>query len=207
MRVWLQCEGCPTCGKVHQWEAVVRNLTRAGKISCPCCQGKKKHFCSCQSVAANKHLLAEWHEDNPSPAAVSVGSHKELRWRCSEAACRHVWTAKPHMRFIYGQSCRKCLLKSKAQPSRKSKSKAHAPDPRLAATCPDLAAEWDEKNNVGSAAEAPCGSSMKASWLCKECTWSWQARVGDRACQGSGCPRCQKSSEGQCEYASGQGEL
>ncbi len=91
-RVWLLCGGCPVCSERHQWDARVDNLTQYGDNSlCPFCTSKGPSFCSCRSVAKNERLVAEWHEDNPSPTTVALGNDKKHRWRCSDPTCLHVW--------------------------------------------------------------------------------------------------------------------
>ncbi len=117
-RVWLQCPGCPTCGEVHQWEATGNSLLGRGAqgaiMVCPCCSSKGGSFCSCHAISANPRLAAEWHEDNPPPATVAQGSNKSCKWRCSEAACGHVWEAKPLNRsLVSGTSCPECDRKAR----------------------------------------------------------------------------------------------
>jgi hypothetical protein len=177
-KVWLQCHGCTKCGEVHQWAANANNLTRVGKdVICPSCASRKS-FCSCRAVSSDKYLAAQWHEDNPSPATIALGSAKKFKWRCSDAACGHVWDAQPRNRSS-GTECTECA-------SRKLPSLAHGR--------PDLAAEWDAEKNEFLATEVSCGSHKKGWWLCKLCGGSWQAAVGHRALKGSSCPtaRCQK---------------
>jgi hypothetical protein len=187
-RVWLQCDGCQTCGEVHQWDARVDNLTQYGdKAQCPFCKSKGPSFCSCRSVSKNLRLAAEWHEDNPSPTKVALGNDKRHKWRCSDAACRHVWEASPTSRSRCGANCPECARK------RKGKVK-HA---SLAANCPNLATEWNEEKNGRPATDITCGSKKKCWWVCKECRGAFEARVQARALLGSGCPRCWEDTRGQ----------
>jgi hypothetical protein len=183
-KVWLQCHGCTTCGEVHQWAANVKSLTKVGKdIICPSCASRKS-FCSCIAVSSDKHLAAQWHEDNPSPATVALGSAKKFKWRCSDAACGHVWDAKPYLRSKGGTQCPECARSG-------SKKRYH---PSLAHGRPDLAAEWDDEKNSLLVTEVSCGSDKKIWWLCKLYGGSWQAVVGVRVLQGTACPtaRCRK---------------
>jgi hypothetical protein len=181
-RVWLQCHGCPDCGEVHEWNARVFCLTRGGgdDIVCPACESRTS-FCRCRSVAANKRLAAEWHEDNPSPAMVALGCDKKHRWRCSESLCRHIWEASPGSRNSYRTDCPDC--------ARKRSGKVHYAS--LADGRPDLVAEWDEGRNDWAnwaATGVTCGSDKKAWWVCGKCGGSWQAKIKDRANRGQGCP-------------------
>jgi len=101
LRVWLQCRGCLNCGEVHSWNAQVFNLTAGGPnkdgkgIVCPRCQSRGAKFCSCRAVAKDAALVAEWHEDNPSPDTVPLGSNKKYKWRCPEG---HVYEARADTR-------------------------------------------------------------------------------------------------------------
>jgi len=181
-RVWLQCRGCPICGEVHEWDAQADRLTdRGGDIVCPACESRAS-FCSCRSVAADKRLAAEWHEDNPSPAGVALGSGKKHRWRCLHAGCGHVWEASPKSRSTHGTDCPECARKSHRKVQNAS----------LADSRPDLLPEWDEGRNGYAASSVTSGSGKRAWWTCGRCGGSWKARIKDRASRGSGCPRCQE---------------
>jgi hypothetical protein len=112
-RVWLQCSGCPACGVVHEWSPKCYTLTsrRANRV-CPSCASMVMSLCICNSVAANDRLVAEWHEDNPFPATVALGSSKFCKWRCSAAGCGHVWEARPFTRKV-GCGCPQCARKGR----------------------------------------------------------------------------------------------
>jgi len=151
---------------------------------CPLCRGKGKKGCSCRTVSANEHLAAEWHEDNPSPATVALGSNTKHKWRCGVEACRHVWEAEPRHRLCkLAMNCPECA-------KRERPGKSHRKHPSLLDGCPELAAEWDEAKNSILPGEVTCGSKRKAWWMCRVCKWSWQATVHQRALIGTGCPRC-----------------
>jgi hypothetical protein len=110
-RVWLRCSGCPTCGEVHNWVATIRFFVR-NIGSCPSCTSKGGSLCSYNSVAANERLVAEWHEDNPSPATVTLGSSQSYLWRCSATLCGHVWESRPRERKK-GHVCPQCARKGR----------------------------------------------------------------------------------------------
>jgi len=186
-RVWLQCHGCPDCGEVHEWDASAIALTQwGGDIVCPACESRSS-FCSCRSVAANKRLAAEWHEDNPSPAMVALGSNKKHSWRCMNAACGHVWKVAPDIRSTMDSNCPECARKSNGKIKHDS----------LADDRPDLVPEWDEGRNGRPATDVTCGSGKKAWWVCGECGGSWQARINDRATRGYGCFSCRELFRGK----------
>ena len=54
---------------------------------------------------------------------------------------------------------------------------------------PDIAEEWDYfKNNKPPESYAP-KSEFKVWWICKQCNYSWEARISDRV-RGNGCKVC-----------------
>jgi len=201
LRVWLQCRGCLNCGEVHSWNAQVFNLTAGGPnkdgkgIVCPRCQSRGAKFCSCRAVAKDAALVAEWHEDNPPPATVALGSNTKQLWRCSkpvqgtDAPCAHVWATMPKSRSKYRQGCPKCaagVLGTTRQPP-------------LADGRPDLLMEWDKDKNgtLSPTDKVTCGSIKLVWWTRKQCGGSWQATVINRAIRGGGCPKCLEKSRGR----------
>ena len=62
----------------------------------------------------------------------------------------------------------------------------------LSSERPDLLKEWDyEKNaSICSPNEISVFSKKKVWWVCKTCGHHWQAEVGNRANNNSGCPNC-----------------
>ncbi len=64
----------------------------------------------------------------------------------------------------------------------------------LAAKAPDIAQEWDYKQNTGSPADYTAYSNYKAKWRCSACGHSWAARIENRVGHGdgdgTGCPEC-----------------
>jgi hypothetical protein len=187
-RVWLQCHGCPACGEVHEWNALAHNLTSRGgeDTVCPACDSRVS-FCSCRSVATDERLVAEWHEDNPPPAEVALGSNVKQKWRCSKASCQHVWISIPNSRSSVGTNCPECSRMDNKRGKHKS----------LDLGRPDLSSEWDEMRNGFPATSVTCGSGKLVWWVCKECGGSWQARVAGRAICGCGCPSCCELSRGK----------
>ena len=189
-RVWLQCDGCPRCGEVHEWDAVVKNLTNskaAHGIVCPFCDSRSKliRFCSCRSIAADSKLLQEWHPDNPDPATVAQASGlQKYKWRCTAGRGHTDYEATPANRSSYVNGCPACWKE-------RMRKRSHG---SLAEQRPDLAAEWDPARNGGPPGQLTCGSDFRAWWRCSQCGHSWQARVARRAVEGSGCPNCWPSN-------------
>jgi len=135
------------------------------------------------SISTDERLAVEWHEDKPSPDAVSLGSSHKYKWRCGDAVCGHVWEARPSSpRGPYGSNCRMCALKEWRDRGRVS----------LAKKRPDMIAEWDTSKNTLPATGISYGSSKKAWWLCQVCGKSWQAIVTSRVRQMAKCRACRQ---------------
>ena len=189
-RVWLQCDGCPRCKQVHEWDAEVKNVTRlkaASGIVCPFCDSKSSlsRSCSCRSIAADSKLLQEWYPDNPDPATVAQGSpSQKYKWRCTAGRGHADYEARPKNRSSFGTGCPVCAAEQKGKLSHGS----------LAEQRPDLAAEWGAARNGEPPVQLTCGSGVQAWWRCSQCGHSWQAEVVDRAAKGNGCPRCRESN-------------
>ena len=172
-RVWLQCDGCPRCGEVHEWDACVfalTNSTAASGIVCPFCDSRSKlrRHCSCRSIAADSRLLEEWHPDNPDPATVAQASNlQKYKWRCTAGMGHADFKATPASRSTHGSGCPACAAEQKGKVSQGS----------LAEQRPDLAAEWDAARNEGPPGQLTCGSNVRAWWRCSHCGHSWQAKV------------------------------
>jgi len=128
--------------------------------------------------------LREWHEDNPPPATVSLGSGKHFKWRCSVADCGHVCSAMPKARSHAPRptGCVGC--------HRRSRLKGRGRVPSLAEGRPDLVPEFDEDNNGVLVTEVSCGASRQAWWVCQGCGKSWQTRITHRVTQRPGCCKC-----------------
>ena len=189
-RVWLQCGGCPRCGEVYEWDAIVYNLSRlnaAHGTVCPFCDSRSKlrRFCSCRSIAADSRLLEAWHPDNPKPATVAQASGlQKYKWRCTAGRGHADYEATPNMRSTNGTGCPACATEQHRKVSHSS----------LAEQRPDLAAEWDAARNGGPPGHLTCGSDFRAWWRCSHCGHRWQTVVRSRTVLGSNCPSCQENN-------------
>jgi len=65
------------------------------------------------------------------------------------------------------------------------------PEGSLAASHPELAAEWDTERNSPADPAAVAARSHSAVWWRCAAGHCWRARIGDRTTRGSGCPTCQ----------------
>jgi hypothetical protein len=181
-KVWLRCPGCiHECGRHHEWEARIRNLTRnGGHTVCPYCDYGSYRFCPCRSVENEPRPSKEWHSSKTPANQVAKSSDKKYIWLCPKghppymASCKH--------RCTCNTGCPVCGVE-------KSRTTRH---PLVSVGRPDLAEEWDFVRNPKMSSEVTLGSHYKAWWIC--CSHpehpGWQALVQDRALRGSGCPAC-----------------
>jgi hypothetical protein len=145
-RVWFMCNGCPSCGEVHEWDDTVSHLIKVVKdFVCPCCTFRPPAFCSCRSVATNAWLVSEWHESNPRPEMVYLGNGTKQKWRCSDPSCGNVWKATPSNRGR-GTNCPKCVLTRQRLRKNAGRVVGQA----------DTVSEWYQAGN-GPATNVPAG--------------------------------------------------
>jgi hypothetical protein len=181
-RVWLRCLGCVhECGRQHTWDARVYQLTRNGGLKgCLYCDGKGGLFCMCQTVANEPRLYKEWHSDNPPASQVAKCSHGKFLWLCPEG--HPPYEARCDSRSFRNSGCPEC-----------GSIKCRVPHhPVVSVGRPDLAREWDHKQNARLPCDVSLGSRYRAWWVCSRDPEHrpWQTRVLQRALEGSGCPEC-----------------
>ncbi|MCM3886703.1 Helicase associated domain protein [Frankia sp. R82] len=130
-------------------------------------------------------LLAQWDyakNDPLTPHDVSVGSNREVWWRCA-VADDHRWKARVGKRCAGGR----CPCCSGRQLSSTN---------RLSDRAPDIAGELNEELSGVSASELSVGSNRKVWWNCLAGLGHppWQApvlrRTGGHRLRGSGCGEC-----------------
>lgn len=122
-------------------------------------------------------LLAQWDtgkNGEVTPETVSYGSHAKVWWNCEKG---HSWQAIVKSR-VSGCGCPVCA------------GRLLAPGENdLAATHPELAAEWHPvRNGALQPRDVMPGTRKKVWWQCEK-GHEWQAAVGSRV-QGAGCPVC-----------------
>jgi len=184
-RVWLRCPGCThECGRHHEWDARVSNLTREGRRTvCPYCEsrGRGGRFCMCRSVENEPRLLKEWHSSNPPASKVAKSSPGRFLWVCPVG--HPPYKATCGKRCTHNTGCPVCGVE-------KCRTPHH---PVISVGRLDLAQEWDHERNTKSPSEVTLGSHYKASWVCSSNPEHppWLAEVKSRALSGSGCPACQ----------------
>jgi hypothetical protein len=175
---WWQCPK----DKRHEWPAPLYSRTGQSK-GCPVCAGiRVVPSTSLQTLMPA--LAAEWHPQrngNLQPGDVAPVSGKSVWWQCTK---EHEWRAKIYVRAKGQLPCRICLMDDKS----------------LLAKFPEVATEWHPtKNGKLTAHDVMSKSSKSVWWRCKY-GHSWQALVGNRTENQSGCPYCtgRRASKTNC---------
>lgn len=167
-RVWWKGK----CG--HEWKANIKNRVRGA--DCPYCAGNRiqKGFNDLATLVPE--LVGEWSDRNLplSPDMVAFRSNKEVWWRCIRG---HEWIARIADRSD-GSTCPYC-----------AGHKLYRGFNDLAAMCPELAAEWSEKNVPKKPDEVFPRSVENVWWKCRVCGFEWRAVIVSRV-KGSACPVC-----------------
>jgi len=155
------------CSLGHVWIATINN--RAGGSGCHYC-GNKKVLVGFNDLATTHPELAmqafEW-----DPTTVVAGMKAGRAWRCEKG---HTWAASVYNRARVGAGCPYCAG-TKVWPGFND----------LLTKFPSIAAQaqgWDP-SLVHS------GEHKKRNWICSK-SHIWQAVVGTRTLQSSGCPVC-----------------
>ena len=185
------------CSNGHSWKVPISNRA-IGETGCRKCldenlgsRTRTARLVERGSLAeTHPELAASWHPSRNgkiSPEDRTAGSSERVWWVCAEG---HEWKAQIGSR-AEGSGCRECWKQSRL---------AHKGS--LAATRPDLAAEWHPLRNRGvEPTERSQGSEEKVWWLCAD-GHEWQARIDSRARKnGSNCPVCQRVRNGSLETA------
>jgi cytochrome c-type biogenesis protein CcmH/NrfF len=172
-KVWWKCEK----GTDHIWLASVGNRHRL-KRGCPVCSNQLI-VKSNSLTTTNPELALEWHSTKNgdlNPDMVGAGSTKKVWWQCQKKQS-HIWKAS--VRDRKKTSCPYCANKKVSESN------------SLASTHPDLADEWDYKENFPlTPNEVTAGSNKKVWWKCnKGDDHKWQAVIYSRK-NGNGCPIC-----------------
>ena len=127
-----------------------------------------------QYISEYRELVTEWSEkNNIRPEDVTKGSHKKLWWK---GKCGHEWEAVVKNR-VNGSGCPIC-----------SGNKVVTGENDLETCCPDVAAEWSDKNEQFSPQNVAIQSNKKVWWKCRF-GHEWKAKIADRT-RGHGCPYC-----------------
>ena len=181
--VWWKCS---VCG--HSWQAAPNRMRLQG-FNCRICSLKNMNIKRIEkkgSFAENcPERAKDWdYEKNGEllPTQVTAGSNIAVYWKCH--VCGYQWkgTVISHAKAKY--SCKKCANKE-----RPLKRFGNIP---LIETHPQLAEEWDYKNN-GELTPYNVTAHLykRVNWICHK-GHHWPAIVSVRANLNVGCPHCKK---------------
>ncbi len=131
-------------------------------------------------------LQQEWHPDNNALlGGIKVKPHSSRRvtWSCPNcpAGCPHIWETRVSDR-TRGTKCPYCQGKRVCQHN------------SVATKAPRQTKYWDLDKNAQTPEQTLAGSRLRAEWKCPICSHEWQAVVGKRVQNDSGCPRCSRTS-------------
>jgi Probable Zinc-ribbon domain len=141
-----------------------------------------------QGSVADQHisdfgwLVAEWHptlNGTLKPEDVQAGSGERPWWQCHRGT-DHVWQAQARSRTIKGTGCPFCA------------HKAVAASESLAATHPDIAAQWHPtRNGTKTPEQFTYGQHVEIWWQCpKFRTHVFRSRISSRTSMLTGCTPC-----------------
>ena len=178
-KAWWHCKNDP-CG-CHSWQADIRDRTKKRPSTCPFCTKNKPCFHNNFKVNFPKPADDWDYERNPGhPEDYTSRSNEEVWWHCKNDPCGcHRWKSR-----IYDRTRPEfpglCPFCTKSRP---------CPHNNLAIKFPNLAEEWDYKNNEKTPEEcSPHGRGM-FWWICKT-GHHWKTSLSHRSSHGRGCPFC-----------------
>ena len=148
--------------------------------SCGVCHGKQVGKSNCLANK-NPELAKEWHPTKNgelTPHDVTYGSDMRIWWQCLKDTS-HIWKSTVSNRNE-GYGCPYC---ARQLPSR---------DYNLLNNNPSLCEEWSFDKNIKQPSEYTPVSGKKVWWVCKKCSFEWQASISHRN-NNRGCPKCNKS--------------
>jgi len=104
-------------------------------------------------------------------------------WSCPNcpAGCPHVWKTSVAQRTL-GTKCPYCEGRKVCQHN------------SLATKAPRQVQYWNQDKNAKTPDQTLAGSAFRAYWKCPICSHEWQAQVGKRVHNDSGCPRCRNKA-------------
>lgn len=174
------------CPLGHTWSQNVRELVKKKKGPCSYCSNALVWPGFNDLVSKLPNLAKEWdYEENApiNPKEILFQTDLIVAWRCTDH--NHPWKTSPYKRIKEKSNCPYCgnykLLKGFND---------------LVTMAPNLAQEWDKKQNKVTPSNVIFGSHDKYWWKCVD-GHSWDATVSSRCDRvgrrGNGCPQCAKS--------------
>lgn len=164
------------CEKGHVWQAIVKSRTNG--TGCPVCANRRLIPGENDLAALYPDLARQWHPTRNgtlTPRDLAAGTKKKVWWKCEKG---HEWQAVVSSR-VGGAGCPVCA------------GKVVVPGENdLASRFPAVAAQWHPGRNGTLKPECLTPySNRKVWWRCEQ-GHAYQASVGARTVNGSGCPYC-----------------
>lgn len=158
------------------WSSQISSVTR-GDSSCPYCSGKrivpgKTDF---QTIFPELAVAWDYDRNKKLPSEYTAHSNAKVFWKCKKHGS---WRAMINSR-ARGSGCPYC-----------AKKLPFLGETDLQTLYPDIAAEWDYKNNDRIPSDYTAHSNANVFWRCRSCGLSWQASINHRTSRNSGCPYC-----------------
>lgn len=165
------------CSNGHDWKTSINSRTRR-RYGCPYCAGQKP---TADRNFATKYpeLVKEWNWEkngNKKPEDFTPRSQSKVWWKCDKG---HSWEAVITNRTRDTRNlCPVCS------------NRMLGADNSLAKVRPDVAEQWHPyKNAPLTPKDVVAGGSKRVWWICKH-GHEWQAMIGSRVINGTGCPKC-----------------
>lgn len=164
------------CPNGHEWQAGIKSRTES--TGCPVCANRLVAAGENDLATTYPELAAQWDTEKNgalTPARVLSGSRKKVWWLCENG---HSWQAVISSR-AKGSGCPVCA------------GKIVVPDENdLASAFPDIAAEWHPAKNGGLTPQCFTPASNRRVWWLCQLGHEYQAAIGARTVNGTGCPYC-----------------
>lgn len=177
-KFWWQCKKCH-----KDWQATVINRTH-NKSGCPFCYGAIPIKGVNDLATTHPDIAKDWDfEKNVglSPEQVKAGSDKLIWWKCH--ICGQSWHCSI-IRRVKSAKCPRC-----------SDSKLIVGFNDLQTKFPEIAKDWDYKNNNGRTPDQfQQNSHYNASWKCHICGYKWKTRIQIRTSGHSNCHKCNNTA-------------
>ena len=164
------------CG--HEWQEVISSRTGHEIKNCPVCFRAPLEPGVNDLATEYPEIAAMWSDRNKplEPSMIRASYRKALWWNCPD--CGNEYQGQIRTQIFY-KKCPYC---------RGIKVKRGFND--LATTHPEIAAEWDQKNNGNLTPAEYTAQSMKyARWICR-CGCRWGSPIHARTMEGRQCPEC-----------------
>ena len=175
--VWWLCGACR-----REWKEPVRNRTESGKTMCKTCRPSdvgKKYRKPISETHPKAAAFWDYAKNELTPADMTSGSGKKVHWKCDKGP-DHEWLQSVNKRVNSRIECLVCsghrIVGSNC----------------LAATQPELAAQWDYTKNSDEFSPETIGegSGETIHWKCdKGPDHEWPQIVAMRL-KAPGCPFC-----------------